>query len=101
MNYSEETALFIQKKYGVSDVTLRIWKHRDRIPDQYADNLVPIKHHLKKLEKGWYSNFLKSLSDNQRKEFQRYAQENHISSKAEEKQVKQRLRDFRTWVKKL
>lgn len=100
MKYTEEAALGIQKKYGVSDTTLRIWKHRDSIPDLYSENIVPIKYRLKKLEKGWYSDYLQSLTENQRKDFQRYAQENHISSQATTKQVQQRLRDFRRWVRK-
>jgi len=101
MKYSEETALKIQKNYGVSDATLRTWKHRHSIPDQYADKLVPIKYMLKNLDTAWYSDFLKSLSDNQRKEFQRYSQDNSISSKATEKQIRQRIRDFRRWAKKI
>lgn len=78
MKYSKELAEKIRQKYRVSDTTLRIWKMRGRIPEVYQEKLIPIKHMLKKLPVDWYSSYLQSLTDNQRKDFQRYAQENMI-----------------------
>lgn len=36
MTYDETKARTIQKRYGLSDTTLRVWKTRGAIPDKYA-----------------------------------------------------------------
>lgn len=56
MEYTDELAEKIAEKHSISAVTLRIWKHRGKIPDVYADEnyvmpeAAPLKHTLRALE---------------------------------------------------
>ncbi|AFC23188.1 hypothetical protein [Saprospira grandis] len=37
ISYNEELARKLQKKFGLKETTIRVWKHRQGIPERYAD----------------------------------------------------------------
>lgn len=100
MQYSEEKAFKLQKSHNVNPSTVRGWKHRNIIPDKYNYKLVSLSKLInKKLNVRWYIKFFHSLSSDQKKEFALYKKRVRVPQNLEEDQIKQRLRDFRTWIK--
>jgi hypothetical protein len=100
MKYSEEAALSLQRKYKLPDATLRTWKYRDSIPDQYAEKQITMQQAFVKIITPEYQQkYLASLSENQRQELERYLSETLVPKSITYKQTQQRLIDFRRWVR--
>lgn len=63
MEFTEENATEIIKKYGMSEKTIKVWKSRGSIPDKYADDdytPVPAMNRPEKIKLQRMNDILKS-----------------------------------------
>lgn len=103
MKFTEKKASDIFRKWDVSEGTIRVWKHRRMIPDFYKDDPLPLFVVMRRLEADYVSAFeatLMILGDDAWREWVRYTHETQVPSQITEKEIKQRLRDKRTHLKK-
>ena len=99
MKYTDAKAQACAKAWGLSRKTIRVWKHRDHIPDEYAATPIPMKEVIRVLDEDWWNVFRESIAD-QSDELDRYL-DRLVPESISRVELMQRLRDFRRWVKKL
>jgi hypothetical protein len=96
MKYAEKKACEIAQIWGISQTTLRVWKHRGQIPDRYNSAPISMGAAIEKIA----SNKIVSLEKEVRlmgqdsvKEWNRYKTETKVPKGISEKETIQRGRD--------
>ena len=97
MKYTDKKAQALAQAWALSKTTVRVWKSRGHIPDEYARPPIPIKTAIKILNEEWWNEFKESISD--KAELERYM-EKLVPKSITAKELMQRLRDFRRWLRK-
>ena len=97
MKFTDEKAQACAKAWGLSQTTLRVWKSRGHIPEEYARPPILFKTAIKRLDEEWWNEFQDSISD--KDELDRYMGR-LVPESITRKELMQRLRDFRRWLQK-
>jgi hypothetical protein len=103
VKYTKEKAAEISQKWEVSAATIRTWKHRGEIPDDYQHDPVFLFVAMRQLDSGYISEFektIRSLGAEAWEDWVRYTQETQLPEPILEKEVRQRIIDKRTHLRK-
>ena len=98
MTFTESQALQVIETWGLSPETIRVWRHRGTIPDEYASPPAPVRDRIVMIDEEWYAGWVESLSDltpEGRARVNAYLLEHQVPQDITEQNLKQRLRDLR------
>jgi hypothetical protein len=102
VKYTKEKAAEISQKWEVSAATIRTWKHRGEIPDDYQHDPVFLFIAMRKLDSEYISTFaqtIRTLGSEAWADWLRYTQKTQVPEPILEKEIRQRMRDKRTHLR--